>query len=235
MNPAMYTVLSGAKVQMRRLDVITHNLANLNTVGFKSDRMAFSEIVKGNIEDRDRAGGMVEVSEQRMDFSQGALQQTGNPLDLAISGEGFFVIDTPRGERYTRSGDFTLSANGTIITPLGDNLLDASRRSIRVKGMDVMVASDGTVISGGKKISKIWVVRFEDVQQLTREGKNLFRGPDQDAEKATDFQVIQKTLERSNVNAIESMVSLIIVQRQYEANQRSLQNMDAAIKKMVNQ
>lgn len=235
MNPAMYTVLSGAKVQMRRLDVITHNLANLNTVGFKSDRMAFSEIVKGNIEDRDRAGGMVEVSEQRMDFSQGALQQTGNPLDLAISGEGFFVIDTPRGERYTRSGDFTLSANGTIITPLGDNLLDESRRSIRVKGMDVMVASDGTVISGGKKISKIWVVRFEDVQQLTREGKNLFRGPDREAEDATDFQVIQKSLERSNVNAIKSMVSLIIVQRQYEANQRSLQNMDAAIKKMVNQ
>lgn len=231
----MYTVLSGASVQMRRLDMITHNLANLNTVGFKRDRMAFSEIIKGNIQDRNRAGGMVGVGEQRIDFSQGALRQTGNPLDLAINGEGLFVIDTPRGERYTRSGDFTLSSDGTIITPLGNNLLDESRQSISVKGKDVVVTRDGTVISGGKKVGKILVVRFEKLQHLTKEGKNLFRGPDREAEDATDFQVIQKSLERSNVKPIQAMVNLITVQRLYEANQRSLQNMDAAIRRMLNQ
>ncbi|MBI3300673.1 MAG: flagellar hook basal-body protein, partial [Deltaproteobacteria bacterium] len=123
MNAAMYKALSGAIVQMRRLEVVSQNLANVNTSGYKGDRLAFREVLAEPSRHKERMGGLAIVNEQRADLSGGEIQQTGNPFDLAIEGDGFFAVQTPRGVRYTRQGTFALSATGTVVTPLGEPLL----------------------------------------------------------------------------------------------------------------
>src|SRR3989337_2933931 len=125
MNAAMYKALSGAVTQMRRLETTAQNIANLGTVGYKTERLSFAEIVAGGLREREHTGGLVAVVEQRTDLSQGPLDETGNPLDLAIDGDGFFSVQTPRGVRYARAGIFRLSSDGTVTTPLGDALLGA--------------------------------------------------------------------------------------------------------------
>lgn len=240
MDAAMYRALSGAVAQMRQLEVVSQNLANLNTSGYKGERLAFTEILAQTSQQRERMGGMVAVGEQRTDFSQGGLQQTGNPFDLAIEGEGFFVIDTPRGVRYTRQGTFTLSSDSTVVTPLGDPLLGEAG-PIRVVGEEMEVTPEGAVLSGGAEIDRIQVVRFADSFRLTREGQSLFRAPEGETQAAsapstplrTGFRVLQGSLEQANVNPIEAMVTLITVQRKFEAYERALRMMDAATEKMI--
>jgi flagellar basal-body rod protein FlgG len=232
MNAAMYKALSGAIVQMRRLEVIAQNLANVNTSGYKGEHLAFGEVLVGAFGQKEQMGGMVVVGEQRVDFSQGELQQTGNPLDLAIEGEGFFVLDTPRGVRYTRQGTFTLSSDGTVVTPLGDPLLGAAG-PIRVEGKEVKVTPEGTVLSDGVEIERIRVVRFANPLQLAKEGHSLFRAPESDAQAASAFRVLQGNLEQANVDSIGALVALITVQRQFEAYERALRSMDAATEKML--
>ncbi|MCS6924383.1 MAG: flagellar basal-body rod protein FlgF [Candidatus Binatia bacterium] len=231
MNAAMYKAVSGAIVQMRRLEVVAQNLANVSTAGYKGERLAFGEILASVFGPRERTGGMVVVGEQRTDFSQGELQQTGNPFDLAIVGDGFFVVDTPRGIRYTRQGTFTLAADGTVVTPLGDPVLGEAG-PIRVEGETVQVTPEGVVLADGIEVDTIRVVRFADPRRLTREGYSLFRGPDSEAQTAP-AQILQGHLEQANVNPIETMVTLITLQRQFEAYERALRSMDAATEKML--
>src|SRR5687767_7430555 len=110
MDAAMYKALSGAIVQMRKLEVASQDLANINTSGYKGQRLAFNEVLAIGLSLEKRSGGFVAVGDQRTNFLQGQHQGTGNPFHLAIDGEGYFVIETARGARYTRSGGFTLSA-----------------------------------------------------------------------------------------------------------------------------
>ncbi len=238
MNPAMYKAVSGSVAQMRHLELVAQNLANVNTAGYKGERLAFAEILGKNTQEKDRKGGMVGVDEQKIDFSQGDIWQTGNPLDLAIDGEGFFAIDTERGERYTRQGVFTLSPDGEMVTPNGDPLMSGGGRAIRIAGQKLgsgrmEVNSEGEIRWNGKVVATIRVVKFSDPQVLSKEGKSLFRAPENAAEEATDFRIIQRSLERANVNPIEAMVTLITIQRQYESYQRSMRIMDAATSRMV--
>jgi flagellar basal-body rod protein FlgG len=180
----------------------------------------------------ERMGGMVAVGEQRIDFSQGELQQTGNPFDLALDGEGFFVINTPRGVRYTRQGTFTLSPDGTVMTPLGDPLLGEAG-PIRVVGEEIEVTPEGAVLSDGAEVDRIRIVHFANSLRLTREGQSLFRAPEGEAQAASNFRVLQGSLEQANVNPIEAMVTLITVQRQFEAYEQALRTMEAATEKMI--
>lgn len=232
MDAAAYKVLSGAVVQMRRLEMVTQDLANLNTSGYKGQRLAFTEFLARASQSRERPGGMVAMGDQRIDFSQGELKQTGNPFDLAIEGEGFFVIDTPQGVRYTRQGAFTLSSEGTVVTPLGEALLGEGG-PIRVAGNKIQVAADGTVVSEQGQVGRVQVVRFADPQRLVREGRSLFQGRDGEAQAASNFRVLQGNLEQSNVNPIEAMVALISTQRQFEAYGRALQMMDSATARII--
>ena len=234
MNVSMYKTLSGASAQMRRLEVIANNLANLNTTGFKRERLAFSEFVKGNLQNNERAGGMVEVRVQKTDFSQGKFRSTGNPLDLAIDGDGFFVIRTLRGERYTRNGVFALSSNGTVVTPLGAPLMGRVN-PIRIQGKSLEVTPDGVVLSDGFEVDKIRVVRFADLHRLTKEGQSLFRAPINAARKVPNVKIIQGSLEGANVNPVKAMINLITVQRQFEAYQRSLNVLDSVTEKLLSE
>jgi flagellar basal-body rod protein FlgF len=232
MDAAIYKVLSGAMVQMRRLDVASQDLANLNTSGYKGQRLAFTEVLAGVAGGRARSGGLVAASEQRTSFVQGQLQQTANPFHLAIEGEGFFAVETPRGIRYTRDGSFSRSADGTIVTSQGDPVLGEGG-AIRVDGTTMQVTPEGAVIGQDGEVDKLRLVRFAEPRHLIKEGHNLFYAGDAPSEAAENFRALQGSLEQSNVNPIEGMVALITIQRQFEAHERAMRMMDSATSKMI--
>jgi len=232
MDAAMYKALSGAIVQMRKLEVVSQDLANINTSGYKGQRLAFNEVLAARLPAETRSGGFVAVGDQRTDFLQGHLQGTGNPFHLAIDGEGYFVVETPRGERYTRSGGFTMSADGTVITPQGEPLLGEGG-PIQVPGGRMIVGLDGTVRSENGEVGKLRIVRFLENRQVVKEGANLLRADAANVEDVATPRVVQSALEQSNVSPIDSMVSMITIQRQFEAYERAMKLMDGATEKMI--
>jgi flagellar basal-body rod protein FlgF len=169
MDAAMYKALSGAVAQMRQLETASQDLANVNTSGYKKQRLAFSEVLAKRLPADDRPGGLVAVGDQRTHLGQGALHGTGNPFDLALEGNGFFVIQTSRGERYTRNGEFTRKSDGTLITPQGDAVL-GDGGPLQITGTKLEVASDGTVRSDEGELGRIRIVRFTDPRQAVKEG-----------------------------------------------------------------
>jgi flagellar basal-body rod protein FlgG len=218
---------------MRRLEVAAQNLSNLNTAGYKADGLAFSEVLGGYTRIGGRPGGLVAISKQQTNFAQGAVERTGNPFDLAIEGEGFFAVRTPQGVRYTRQGSFLLSSDGGVVTPLGYALLGQGG-PIRVENR-MEVTAEGVVFSNGAETDRIRVVRFAAPQELKKEGQGLFHDTEGQAREATSFRVLQGSLERSNVNPIETMITLITLNREFESYQRALRLMDDATEKMLNE
>ncbi len=232
MDAAMYKSLSGAIAQMRKLEAASQDLANVNTSGYKGQRLAFNEVLAARTQPGSRSGGFVAVGDQRTNFTQGDLQSTGNPFHLAIDGEGYFVVETPRGERFTRSGGFTLSADGTVITPQGEPLLGEGG-AIQLSGGKMEVGIDGTVRSENGEVGRLRIVRFIDNRQVGKEGANLLRTDGANVEDVEVVRVAQGSLEQSNVNPIDSMVSMITIQRQFEAYERAMKMMDGATQKMI--
>ena len=232
MDAAMYKALSGAITQMRKLDVASQDLANVNTSGYKGQRLAFKEVLAPGSAAEARSGGFVAVGQQRTNFSQGVHQSTGNPFHLAIDGEGYFVVETPRGERYTRSGAFTLAADGTIITSQGEPLLSEGG-AMQATGSKLEVGLDGTVRSENGELGKLRIVRFVDDRQAAKEGANLFRSEADNVEEIAAPRVAQGNLEQSNVSSIDSMIAMITIQRQFDAYERAMKLMDGATQKMI--
>lgn len=232
MDAAMYKALSGAVAQMRRLEVTAQDLANVNTSGYKGQRLSFSEVLANRLPPDERPGGLVAVAGQRTNLGQGEIQGTGNPFNLALEGDGFFVVQTSRGERYTRNGAFTLKADGTLITPQGDALLGEGG-PIQITGAKMEVAGDGTVTSDDGELGKIRIVRFVDPRRVAKEGANLFVSDTVNVQQAADLRVLQGSLEQSNVNPIDGMLSLIALNRQFEASERAMKLMDSVTEKML--
>lgn len=232
MNAAMYKALSGAVVQMRRLEVVSQDLANVNTSGYKGERLAFREILAEPFNRMERTGGLAVVGEQRTDLSLGQLQHTGNPFDLAIEGEGFFAIQTPQGVRYTRQGTFSRSSDGTIVTPMGNPLLGEAG-PIRIEGKKMDVTPEGVVLSDGTEVGTLQVVRFDNPRLLTKEGYSLFRAADGAVQTDSTAHILQGSLEQANVNPIEAMATMITVQRQFEAYERAMRTIDAVTERML--
>ena len=236
MNAAMYKALSGSIVQMRRLEVTTQNLANINTPGYKSENLAFREIMTDLPEEGERSGGLAVVEEQRLDLSPGPIKVTGNPLDLALDGEVYFAIQTPQGERYTRQGVFARSADGTLVTHMGQPLLGRGGAiEVDENAQRIDVTTEGGVVVDGVEVDQLRLVRFPDQNNIQREGHTLFHVPDAEQAQPGSFQVIQGSLEQSNVNPIEGMVELIDLQRQFEAYQRALRTMDETTERVLSQ
>jgi flagellar basal-body rod protein FlgF len=232
MDAAMYKALSGAVVQMRRLEVTAQDLANINTSGYKGQRLSFSEVLANRLPLDERPGGLVAVAGQRTNLGQGVIQGTGNPTNLALEGDGFFVVKTIRGERYTRNGAFTLKADGTLVTLQGDALLGESG-PIQITGTKMEVAGDGTVTSNDGELGKLRIVRFADPRRAVKEGANLFVSDPANVQPVTDPRVLQGSLEQSNMSPIDGMIALITLNRQFEASQRAMTLMDSATQKML--
>ena len=222
MDNALYVGLSRQMTLRRELDIVANNIANANTAGFKVEQlMVRTEPAKP----ARTAGGANPVKfvlddGVARDFGQGALNQTGGDFDLAIEGQGFFKVNAPSGERYTRDGRFTMNSEGKLVTQNGAPVLDDGGGEILMDPLKgaVTVARDGTVSQGAERIAKIGVVRMADQASLRKDGDNLYRNISNDTpQQATDAVVHQGMLEASNVQSIRQITKLIEVNRAYES------------------
>jgi len=227
MENALLIGLSRQTILERQLDVVANNIANVNTAGFKADSSLFEEyLMPGAHEDNfvggDRRLSYVQDRGTFHDLSQGPVEQTKNPLDLAISGNGFLVVQTAAGERYTRDGGLQLNSQGQLVTGAGNPVLGGSGPIVlQPTDHDVNVSPDGTitVVEGtGRTDSirgKLRLVSFADAQKLLKEGSNLYSASEGAAQADTKSQVEQGYIEKSNVNAVTEMSRMIEVTRAY--------------------
>jgi flagellar basal-body rod protein FlgF len=229
MSDGIYSALSGALAEQRSLDVVANNVANANTTGFRGDRVAFQEALA-----RGGGGGpapdslrFVGVSRVRADTSAGPLRATGNPLDLALQGDGFFAVATPRGERYTRAGGLMASGSGRLVTAAGLEVLAAPGGNARIQlppgAREIVVAPDGTVSADGAQVGRIRLVRFDTPDALQKEGHTLWTAGSARPLDDAATQIVQGHLEGANVNAVSGMNELITVSRSFESFQRVIQ------------
>lgn len=231
MDRGVYVAAGGAINQVRGLELNTANLSGGNVVGFKKGLPVFS-IHPASYQKTFLMNGLPErafsyIKEAVTDFSEGLLKTTGNALDVAISGEGFFVVETPIGERYTRKGDFIIGSDGKLKTKDGFNVL-GENGVITLTGSNVSIASDGSITANGTRIDKLKVVEFANLSQLKREGNGLFAGAYQNIRtiNENDVSILQGNLEMSNINAIREMISMINGLRAYESQMKAVKGFD---------
>jgi len=239
MNSGMYSALSGSLTAMKRLDVISNNLANVNTPGFKKDKMAFESMLAGNVNpplvpQGSTADPILQKENLYIDYSSGPVSQTGNVLDLAIDGDGFFVVSTPNGPAYTRQGNFRSSADGTLVTADGYPVL-GDGGPVKLPGGTIDVGSDGVVTVDGVPSGTLSLVDFQKPYKLTKTGSALFVPSDPQAkpQQATG-NVRQGHLEGSNVETITEMVQMIETSRYFETCQRVIRGFDDMASKAAN-
>ena len=222
MDPIAVMAAGGLRTRIQSLDMLANNLANATTAGFKLDREFYSVF---NEEEENADGSTLPLIDKHYtDFTQGTLEPTGNPLDLALSGKGFFEVNGPSGPMYTRNGSFRLSAQGELTTADGYAVRSSTGGAIQVRrGAAVEIASDGTISQGGSPIGKIEVTDFKDPSKLVKAGNSYFRAqPDAVKAAATGTTVSQGRLEGSNVIAAESAVRLVGLMRHSEMLQKAI-------------
>ncbi len=228
MEHAGYTTLSRQSGLAREMQIVANNIANAATTGFRAEGLIFSEYVKPV--ERGASLSMGQGNVRNTSFEQGALTQTNAPFDLAIEGDGFFLIETPQGERLTRSGAFSPSAEGDLVTYDGFRVLDAGGAPIFVPpDGDIAVSSDGTLSADGNPLGQIGVVRPLDTAQMVREDGVMFRA-DGGFEPSDTARVLQGFVENSNVNPITQLARMIEVQRAYELGQSFLETEDERVR-----
>jgi len=219
--------LARQTVLERQLDVVANNIANVNTTGYKADNSLFEEyLTSGAHEDNfvgsDRRVSYVQDRGTYRDFTQGSADQTKNPLDLAIDGSAFLVVQTPGGERYTRDGGLQLNGQGQLVTVAGNPVLGTGGPIVfQPTDHDINVTPDGTitVVEGNGRTDsirgKLRLVSFADAQKLLKEGLNLYTAGEGSAQPDTKSVVRQGFLEKSNVSAVAEMSRMMEVTRAY--------------------
>jgi flagellar basal-body rod protein FlgF len=221
MDSPGYIILSRLALQSRATQVLAHNLANADTPGFRALRPVFAEFVQRQDTAAPPGGRQVAFVQDRATWREtdlGAMQVTGNPLDVAITGEGFFAVETPRGERYTRAGRFSLGEGGRIVDMEGNPVLNAEGAPIAVAPNDtrIEIMGDGTIRSENGTLGRLRVVRFDDVQALRAEGDRLFDAAGADPVALDRPALRQGVLEGSNVRPILEMTRLTAELREFQ-------------------
>lgn len=221
MQNALLVGLSRQMALGRELDVIANNLANVTTNGFKARSSRFAEYLSPKasadaFKSPDRRLGYVIDAGTPLDASAGALEMTQNPLDAAIKGDGFFVVQTPRGERYTRNGSFQVDAAGQLVTTDGYPVAGESGPiSFGPDESGLAIAPDGTVTTEEGQRGRLRLVRFADVRSLRNEGSNVFSSSAPAQPAGTTSRIEPGAVERSNVKPILEMTRLMEVNRAY--------------------
>ncbi|MBF0516974.1 MAG: flagellar basal-body rod protein FlgF [Nitrospirae bacterium] len=234
MYKGSYIAASGMVVKQKQMELVSNNLANSATFGYKQDRVSFRDVYISEINGVPQQGDgrdMTYTNTFYTDHSMGAFQSTGNPLDVAIGGSGYFSIE---GNKYTRAGNFALDVEGYIVTKTGDKVLGASGPIQIQTGnvQDVQIGSDGTISVNKQTIDKLSIVDFPDQQNVVKQGNNFFVSDDQPIESTAT--VNQGFVESSNVNVIQEMVTMIELLREYETQQKVVQSFDDATSKVTN-
>jgi flagellar basal body rod protein FlgG len=225
--------------QQRRLDVIANNLANVSTRGFKGDHLTFGDMmIRAMADDSGASVGTLAsgptAETQTTDFTQGSLEHTGNPLDLALNGQGMFAVGTPDGVRYTRDGSFTLNSSGALVTKNGQAVLDENSKPIAGLSGAIEVDTQGRVHPVGKAQTLATIGRFDGSFAKDPGGKNLYTGDKVRAFGTTEGpQVASEQLEASNVEPISLMAEMISLQRAYEISQKMVQSQDESTAKLA--
>lgn len=261
-NKGIFTALSGAMAQSARLDTIANNIANVNTTSFKKDKQIFNEYLTANEKGTDviqspripasiesfyemQGGdrGFVDSSRTYTDFTQGPVNPTGNSLDVAIEGEGFFEVLTPSGIRFTRNGAFKMGVNGNLVTKDGYPVLKeglgqpGEGRVISVESANVTISYSGEVYEAGQLLGKLSVVEVGNKDALEKVGSSFYKIKDTinpQLTVAADYKTQQGFLERSNVNIVQEMTDMIAATRAFETNQKSIKAFDEMNEKLVN-
>lgn len=253
MVKGLYAAYTGMRNQQNRMDILSNNMANSATVGFKkegSTNQAFDSVLAYKIKDASdgaRARGIgkmnlgVKIGENYTDFSQGAFHETGNTFEMALSGEGFFALEytNKAGEtstKYTRDGSFALDVQGNLVTKDGDFVLDQNGRHIRLDVQaETHIERDGTITQNGRVVTRIQVADFEDYNYLEHFGENMYQPVEGARMKASTAQVHSGYLEQANVTVVSEMVELISISRAYESNQKVIQTIDSTLDVAANQ
>ncbi len=240
MENTLYVALSRQSALRRQMDTVSNNLANMSTTGFRGERMMFVEhLVKTD-------GGESLINKRLAytrdiatltDTTSGPIETTGNPLDVAIQGEGYFVIQSPEGERYTRNGRFQLDNSGQLVNQLGQAVLAEGGAPVvfAPEDTEIVISRDGTISTNNGELGKLRIVKFENDQDLERTAGAQFItddiNPPQDVE---DANLIQGTLEGSNIEPIIEMTNMINVHRAYDSVRSFIDREDERQKKMIN-
>ena len=243
MNRALRTAATGMYAQQLTVDVIANNLANVNTTGFKQDRFAFHrELAAGASAPAGSGasgGGVVQNSPAgvpqlvgKLDVSPGSFETTGSPLHLSISGPGFFAVQGPEGELYTRDGSLLRGADGTITTRSGYPLLTDGGTLTVSPSAALAFGADGTVYVDGSPQGKVKLVALPDASQITHAGSGLVRSA-QPAQEDTVSRVVQGSLEGANVDPVSTMVQMTELLHDYQANQSALLTQDGSLGKLI--
>ncbi len=216
-----YILIDGALVHQLRFETISNNMANLNTNAFRKDIISFNEALSMNYL-------------SQTDFTPGLVRYTGNDLDVALEGQGFFKIQTPKGVRYTRDGAFSLNAQGALVTRSGDAVL-GENGPITIEGGKLTIANDGQVTVDGTSVDKLMLVEFKRPEFLKKEGSSYYshQGENNEVSAAADIGVKQSYLEGSNVNPTAEMIKMIESYRSFESAQKAIQSIDEITSKMI--
>lgn len=253
MSGDIYLAAAGALACEKRLQIISNNLANANTDGFKMDRGYFKMINPADLPAQS-AGDPADLAASRAhlfwnnfssytDYSNGALKRTDNDFDLALVGNGFFCVQAPDGVHYTRKGDFTLNADGVLVTRNGWPVL-GNGGEITINSTEnphkyakFAVDEQGNVAVDGKQVDSLRVVEFAEPNRLTKVGNTLFKPPDAGAGeiKVEDVKISQGFIELSNVDSVKMMTEMIEVLRGYESYQKIIQSADETYSQAINQ
>ncbi|WP_293574044.1 flagellar hook-basal body complex protein [Phaeobacter sp.] len=232
MGTTGYTTLSRQTGLMREMRVVANNIANAATTGYRSEGLIFSEFIQSA--PGQESLSMARANIRNTSMEQGQLTQSGGDLDLAIEGDGFFLVETPAGERLSRSGAFSTNAAGDLVTMDGHRVLDAGRAPVFIPGdaQSIKFGADGTLSADGRALGQIGVFQAAEGTQLIREDGVMFRA-EGEIEVAGDARILQGFLEGSNVNAISEVARMVEIQRAYEMGQSFLETEDKRIRDAV--
>ena len=262
-SKGIYSALSGALAQSQRLDTIANNIANVNTPGFKRDDQTFREYLTANQKPPDlqnvpkvpasidsfydMQGGdvsYVDNSGTYTEFTQGSLKSTGNPLDLAIDGEGFFEVLSPQGVSFTRVGSFRLDSVGQLVTSEGHPVLlsgepgtDPGSRTIRLAQGPIQITENGEVFDGPNPVGRLSLVKVPNPDSLGKVGNSLFRFKSNATPEVANLETAslrQGFIESSNVNIVKEMTDMISATRVFESTQKAISAYDQMADKLVN-
>jgi flagellar basal-body rod protein FlgF len=225
-----YSAVSGAVAREQAMGNLATNLANVNSTGFKRDRISFASILRGTNQATEAKGvNYTRIRKIGTDFNQGSMQPTGRPLDIAIDGKGFLKVQKNSEIFYTRAGHLMLDENGMVKTEDGYNVLGAGDAPMTIdtsNGKDIVIAESGDIsVNGVMADSKFQVFAIDDQDKLIKAGHSIYKlGPGATNQPLESYRVLQGNLETSNVNMMEEMTAMIATQRSYEMHTKAIES-----------